>query len=70
MMSGIKKLITGIVIGLVVGLWMGVNIGKNQPIWANPFAEKSLGKQAKEKANEVIKDAKKALRDKLDDEPK
>lgn len=69
-MFGIKKLITGLLIGVVVGLWMGVNIGKNQPIWANPFAEKALGKQAKEKANAVIKDAKKALRDKLDEDTK
>lgn len=72
-MAAIKKTIVGIIIGLIVGLWMGVNIGKKQSIWGNPFSEeeKTLREQAKEKADSVIKDAKKALRDKLkDDEEK
>ncbi|WP_455203072.1 hypothetical protein [Kaarinaea lacus] len=69
-MSGIKKVIIGIVIGLVVGLWAGVNIGKGQPIWANPFADQQISKQAKEKADAVIEDAKSALRKKLDEPPK
>lgn len=64
-MLGVKKYIIGLVIGLVLGLWMGVNIGKEQPIWANPFAERNLAQEAKTKAKEVIKDAKKAVRDKL-----
>lgn len=65
MKFGLKKYIVGIVIGLVLGLWMGVNIGKNQPIWANPFAKRSLAEEARTKANKVIKDAKKAMREKL-----
>jgi hypothetical protein len=68
-MAGFKKLITGLVIGLLVGLWIGVNIGKDQPLWAYPFAEeqKMLTDKAKEKADSATKDVKKALREKLEE---
>jgi hypothetical protein len=68
-MAAIKKLITAFIIGLIVGVWMGVNIGKKQPIWSNPFKEeqKKITRRAKEKVGDVIKDTKKAIRDKLDD---
>jgi hypothetical protein len=64
---GIKKYLIGLVIGLIVGLWAGVNIGKDRPIWANPFAEPSLTAKAKDAASDVWKDAKKAARDSLAD---
>lgn len=64
-MLGIRKYIIGLVIGLVVGLWAGVNIGKGQPIWANPFAKADLAQKAKDTAGDVWKDAKKAARDSL-----
>ena len=66
-MLGIKKYIIGIIIGLVVGLWMGVNIGKDKPIWTNPFEERTLTKKAQDKASELVKDAKKAVRESLED---
>jgi len=70
MKAALKKFLTGIVIGLVAGLWMGVNIGKKQPIWSNPFKQeqRKFTEQAKEKVGDVIKDTKKALREKLEDE--
>lgn len=77
-MSGIKKYLIGLFIGLVLGSWMGVNIGKGQPLWANPFAEKDIAEKvknkarnmsedAKTKAGEMVKDAKKAVREKLEE---
>jgi hypothetical protein len=66
-MFGIKKYVIGAVIGLLIGLWAGVNIGKGQPLWANPFADRSLAQKAKDTASDVWKDAKKAARDKLAD---
>ena len=63
-----RKFTFGLVIGLCTGLWAGVNIGRDQPIWANPFEKKSLTKQASEKANKMIKDAKRAVRESLKEE--
>ena len=64
-MRSIKKYLIGTVVGLLVGLWFGVNIGENRPIWENPFTEKNLTAKAKDVATDVIKNAKKAARDKL-----
>ena len=64
-MLGIRKYITGLLIGLIIGLWAGVNIGKDRPIWSNPFDEPSLAEKAKGTATDVWKDAKKAARDSL-----
>jgi len=66
---GIKKYFIGAIIGGLIGLWSGVNIGKNKPVWDNPFAEEeqSMAGKAKNKAQELVKDAKKALREKLDE---
>lgn len=67
-----KDLLLGLLIGGIMGLWVGVNLGKNQPITANPFAEKStmkeLNKQLDEiqenvskKSKEIYNDSKKAV---------
>lgn len=68
-MLKLRKFTVGLVLGLCVGLWVGVNIGKNRPIWANPFEKHSLTEQASDKANKIIKDAKRAVREKLKEEP-
>ena len=66
-MLGLKKYLIGLVVGLLIGLWFGVNIGHDRPLWANPFTEPSLTSKAKGVASDAIKDAKKAVRDKLAD---
>ncbi|MDH5650197.1 MAG: hypothetical protein OEY67_11155 [Gammaproteobacteria bacterium] len=67
MAQKLKKYVIGLVIGLLIGLPIGVNIGKEKPIFSNPFAERSLGSQIKDKAQGAISDTKKALREKLKD---
>ncbi|WP_455209259.1 hypothetical protein [Kaarinaea lacus] len=69
-MQGMKKFVLGLVIGLLLGLWFGVNIGKNRPFYANPFEDVPVAEMAKEKGKEVVQEGKKALREKLDEEPK
>jgi len=64
-MLGMKKYLIGIVVGLLIGLWAGVNIGRDRPLWANPFAGPSLAQKAKGVASDVWKDAKKAARESL-----
>jgi hypothetical protein len=59
---GIKKLLIGWCVGIVIGLWFGVNLGKDQPIYSNPFHKVSLkdrmvesGGNALEKSGQAIK---------------
>jgi hypothetical protein len=66
-MKKLKFLLIGIVVGLLLGLWFGVNIGKEKPIFSNPFADRVLQEKAKETASEAIEDTKRALRKSLDD---
>ncbi|HEY5603293.1 MAG TPA: hypothetical protein VIM41_09305 [Gammaproteobacteria bacterium] len=66
-MQRTKKFIAGLVIGLLLGLWFGVNIGKNRPIYSNPFRDVSVTEIAKEKGKEVMEEGKKALREQLDE---
>ena len=71
-MKSIKALILGVIIGLLVGLWSGVNIGKDKPIFSNPFADASIQKKLKksgdimlEKSGEALEKGGKAIKDKI-----
>ncbi len=66
-MKKFKFLLLGVVIGLAVGLWFGVNIGRNKPIFSNPFAAKSIKEKAKETASDVLDETKRALRKSLEE---
>jgi Na+/glutamate symporter len=66
MLKTVRQVTFGIIIGLLIGLWFGVNLGKNKPIYSNPFAEEDIQQKAKRKAEEVIKDTKEAIREKLE----
>ena len=69
-----------IVLILAVGMWMGINIGRDRPLFSNPFAKKSkLQKEVERSVKKGTKDversvkkgtknAKKALRDALKDD--
>lgn len=67
---------TGLLIGGLVALWLGINIGKNQPLFSNPFAESPALQKARqyleeaertmEKAQEAAKRAGEAAGESLD----
>lgn len=70
-MKLISRIVIGIVIGLLFGLWFGVNIGKDKPIFSNPFEEQTIQGQIKkssekllEKSGDVLEKGGKALKDK------
>ena len=66
-MGFIKHILTGIVIGAVIGLWFGYNLGRERPIFSNPFADSRLQERAKDTAEESVRDTKRALREQLSD---
>jgi len=66
-MKSLFNIVFGMIIGLVLGIWLGVNIGKDQPLLSNPFAEPTLSDKVKGKAEEIYKDTKRTVRDKLSD---
>ncbi|NOZ38481.1 MAG: hypothetical protein GXP11_10575 [Gammaproteobacteria bacterium] len=65
-MKQLKMLVTGLVIGLCAGLWFGVNLGKDQPLYSNPFNSESLQQKAKRTADDVLEETKRVLRKSLD----
>ena len=65
-MKQLKTLVTGLLIGLCAGLWFGVNIGKDKPLYSNPFDRESLQQKAKRTANDVLEETRRALRKSLD----
>ena len=67
-MLGLKKYLVGGVVGLLLGLWWGVNLGKDRPLWSNPFREPTLAEKARAAAGGVLRDAKKAVRESLADD--
>lgn len=73
-MKTINTFVAGAVIGILVGLWFGVNLGKDKPIFSNPFADKSIQDKIKEsgekiiqKSGEALEKGGKALKEKVQD---
>ncbi|MFV1982904.1 MAG: hypothetical protein ACC657_05125 [Thiohalomonadales bacterium] len=71
-MKKIKILILGIVIGLLLGLWFGVNIGRDNPLFSNPFdatAVKDTIRETSEsllhKSGDALENSGKAIKDSL-----
>lgn len=53
-----------------MGLWVGVNLGKDQPITANPFAEKSTMKELNKQFNEMQESVSKKSKELYNDSKK
>lgn len=69
-----KDLLLGLLIGAIAGLWIGVNLGKDQPLMTNPFADKNsmselnkkyeqLQQDISKKSKEIYNDSKKVVED-------
>ena len=61
----LRGLAVGLLIGGLTGLWLGINIGKDQPLFSNPFAESPALQKARaymEEAERKMDRAAKAAR--------
>lgn len=65
-----KDLLLGLLIGAIIGLWAGVNLGKGQPLMANPFAEKNTLKEFNKQLNEMQESVSKKSKQLYDDSKK
>ena len=60
-MKKLKPILFGIIVGLLIGLWFGVNIGKNKPIYTNPFAEPSTRNLLRDTGGKLIEKSGRAI---------
>lgn len=70
-MKRIKGIIFGLFIGIPLGLWFGFNLGKDRPVFSNPFGAPSIqdtikktGENLIEKSGEVLEKGGQALQKK------
>jgi hypothetical protein len=49
-----KPILIGLIAGLALGLWFGMNIGKEKPIWSNPFSEMKVGQKIRQQSGEIL----------------
>lgn len=56
-MKSFKTLLLGVVIGLLLGLWFGVNIGRDRPLYSNPFEDRSIKEKIKTSVGEGVEKA-------------
>ncbi|MBI5663698.1 MAG: hypothetical protein HZC49_01225 [Nitrospirae bacterium] len=62
-----SKLIIGLVIGALLGLWLGVNIGRERPLYSNPFKKESLHERFKKAGRGFFNSAGDAIKESADD---
>ena len=60
--EAMRNLLIGLVVGLGIGLWFGVNLGRDRPLYANPFREPTLAETAKARAEDLMEKGREALR--------
>ncbi len=71
-MKIIKFVLLSLVAGVAIGMWLGVNIGREVPLYSNPFDTDSLNKKLKsatgktlEKGGQALEKTGQALQDQL-----
>lgn len=60
-MNNIKLILIGAVIGVTIGLWLGVNIGRETPLFSNPFYKETITDKMKRLSGETLEKGGKAL---------
>jgi len=72
-MKLIKVVLFSLIVGVAIGMWFGVNIGRNEPLYSNPFDAHTINQQLKkatgetlEKGGQALEKTGQALKEKLD----
>lgn len=60
-MKQLKALLLSFVLGGAIGIWLGVNIGREVPLYSNPFNTKSLNQKIKDVTGETLEKSGHAL---------
>lgn len=71
-MKQLKVILLSLAAGVAIGMWFGVNIGREVPLFSNPFDTASLNQKIKkvsgetlEKSGQALEKTGQALQDKL-----
>jgi len=72
-MRFLKIILLSLLVGVGVGMWLGVNIGREVPLYSNPFDTDSLNQKLKkatgktlEKGGQALEKTGQALQDQMD----
>lgn len=60
-MKQLKVVLISVALGIAVGMWFGVNIGREKPIYSNPFDTGSLNQKLKQATGETLEKGGQAL---------
>lgn len=53
-MKQLKIVLLNLAVGVAIGMWFGVNIGRELPIYSNPFDTEALNQKLKKATGETL----------------
>ncbi len=60
-MKLLKAILFSLIVGVAAGMWLGVNIGRDVPLYSNPFDTVTLSQKLKQATGETLKKGGQAL---------
>ncbi len=56
-----KAILLSLIVGVAAGMWLGVNIGREVPLYSNPFNAETLNQKIKRATGETLEKGGQAL---------
>lgn len=60
-MKQLKVVLLSLSVGIAIGMWFGVNIGREVPLFSNPFETSALNQKIKKVSGETLEKGGQAL---------
>ena len=60
-MKLLKTILLSLVVGVAAGMWLGVNIGRDVPLYSNPFDAHTINQRLKKATGETLEKGGQAL---------